>query len=148
MSVTLCSEHGWNLTPIKPIFFAPLDIQPGGLTEELQDRLQIARNLIVICSPNSAKSEWVGKEIEFFHQLGCTKQIHFFIVNGEPHSGNPDTGVCKNQRIYIPKTFKSIAQRGKFSMGWFFGFNFHLICNEKRELLSFMITPGDLYRFI
>ena len=44
-----------------------------------------------ICSPNSAKSEWVGKEIEFFHQLGRTKQIHFFIVDGEPHSGNPDT---------------------------------------------------------
>jgi hypothetical protein len=45
----------------------------------------------VICSPNSAKSDWVGKEIEFFHQLGRTKQIHFFIVDGIPHSGNPDT---------------------------------------------------------
>lgn len=91
MPATLCSEHGWNRTPIKPVFFAPTDIQPGGLTEELQERLRASRNLIVICSPNSAKSEWVGKEIEFFHQLGRTKQIHFFIVDGEPHSGNPDT---------------------------------------------------------
>ena len=91
MPATLCSEYGWPRTPIKPVFFAPTDIQPGGLTEELQERLKASKNLIVICSLNSAKSEWVGKEIEFFHSLGRTKNIHFFIVNGTPHSGNPDT---------------------------------------------------------
>ena len=91
MPATLCSKHGWERTPIKPVFFAPTDIQPGGLTEELRERLWASRNLIVICSPNSAKSEWVGKEIEFFHQLGRTRQIHFFIVEGLPHSGNPET---------------------------------------------------------
>ena len=91
MPATVCSKHGWKRTPIKPVFFAPTDIQPGGLTEELQDRLRASRNLVVICSPNSARSEWVGKEIEFFHKLGRTKQIHFFIVDGEPHSGNPET---------------------------------------------------------
>ena len=91
MPATLCKERGWERKPINPVFFAPTDIQPGGLTEELQERLKASRNLIVICSPNSAKSEWVGKEIEFFHQLGRTKQIHFFIVDGVPHSGNPDT---------------------------------------------------------
>ncbi|MDY5184205.1 MAG: IS982 family transposase [Prevotella sp.] len=32
----------------------------------------------------------------------------------------------------------------KRSMGWFFGFKLHLICNEKGELLNFMITPGDV----
>ena len=91
MPATLCSEHGWERKPIKPVFFAPTDIQPGELSEELQERLRASRNLIVICSPNSAQSEWVGKEIEYFHQLGRTKQIHFFIVEGTPHSGNPDT---------------------------------------------------------
>ena len=91
MPATLCSKHGWKRKPIKPVFFAPTDIQPGGLSEELKERLRASKNLIVICSPNSAKSDWVGKEIEFFHQLGRTKQIHFFIVDGEPHSGNPDT---------------------------------------------------------
>lgn len=52
--------------------------------------------------------------------------------------------VCRDQRIHIHKTFKGIAQRGKCSMGWFFGFKLHLICNEKGELLNFMITPGDV----
>ena len=52
--------------------------------------------------------------------------------------------VCRNQRIHIHKTFKGIARRGKCSMGWFFGFKLHLICNERGELLNFMITPGDV----
>ena len=73
------------------MFFAPTDIQPGGLSNELQERLKASQHLIVICSPNSAKSEWVGKEIEFFYNLGRTNNIHFFIVEGTPHSGNPDT---------------------------------------------------------
>lgn len=88
---TLCSEHGWERKPIKPVFFAPTDIQPGGLSNELQERLKASQHLIVICSPNSAKSEWVGKEIEFFYNLGRTNNIQFFIVEGTPHSGNPET---------------------------------------------------------
>lgn len=91
MPATLCSKHGWKKNPMRPVFFAPTDIQPGGLTSELQERLKASRNLIVVCSPNSARSEWVGKEIAFFHQLGRTEQIHFFIVDGIPHSGNEDT---------------------------------------------------------
>lgn len=91
LPATLCSKHGWKRKPINPVFFAPTDIQPGGLTEELQERLRASRHLIVICSPNSAQSEWVGKEIEFFHSLGRTQNIHFFIVDGIPHSGDPTT---------------------------------------------------------
>lgn len=91
MPATLCSEHGWKRKPINPVFFAPTDIQPGGLTEELKNRLKASKNLIVICSPNSARSEWVGKEIEYFHELGRDKDIHFFIVDGIPNSGDPAT---------------------------------------------------------
>ena len=91
MPAALCSEHGWKRKPIRPVFFAPTDIQPGGLSNELQERLKAAQHLVVICSPNSAKSEWVGREIEYFHSLGRADNIHFFIVDGTPHSGNPDT---------------------------------------------------------
>ncbi|MBQ5607294.1 MAG: toll/interleukin-1 receptor domain-containing protein [Prevotella sp.] len=91
MPATLCNENGWKRTPIKPVFFAPTDIQPGPLSEELQERLRASRNLIVICSPNSAQSEWVGREIAFFHSIGRTKNIHFFIVDGVPHSGDTTT---------------------------------------------------------
>ncbi len=91
MPSTLCSEHGWSRKPIKPVFLDKTDIQPAPLDEELKKRLKASRNLIVICSPNSAKSEWVGKEIAYFHSLGQTDNIHFFIVEGVPHSGNEDT---------------------------------------------------------
>lgn len=98
MPATLCSKHGWKRKPLNPIFFAPYDIQPGGLTEELKNRLRQSRNLIVICSPNSAQSYYVGLEIEFFHQLGRTKNIHFFIIDGEPNSGDKFTE-CFNPKV-------------------------------------------------
>lgn len=53
--------------------------------------------------------------------------------------------IYKNQRIHIHKTFKGIAQGGKCSMGSLhIRFKLHLICNERGELLNFMITPGDV----
>lgn len=91
MAATLCNEKGWQRKPIKPVFFAPTDIQPNELTEELKARLETSKHLIVICSPNSAQSEWVGKEIAYFHSLGREKNIHFFIIAGEPNSNDPKT---------------------------------------------------------
>lgn len=86
MSAVLCRERGWERKPINPVWFAPTDIQPGVLPEELKKELNASKNLIVICSPNSAKSSWVGEEIEYFHSLGRVKNIYFFIVDGVPHS--------------------------------------------------------------
>ena len=91
MPSSLCSQHGWKRCPINPVFFAPTDIQPGDLSEELKKRLRESRHLIVICSPASARSEWVAKEIRYFHELGRTSDIHMFIVDGEPGSGDPET---------------------------------------------------------
>lgn len=120
MPSTLCSERGWKRTPIKPVFFAPSDIQPGGLTEELQERLKASRNLIVICSPNSAQSEWVGKEIEFFHSLGRSKNIHFFIVDGEPNSYNLETE-CFNpiiKKLNIPEILGANIHEHIYAIPW------------------------------
>lgn len=52
--------------------------------------------------------------------------------------------VCRNQRILIHKTFEGLAERGKCSMGWFFGFKLHLTINDKGEILNFMFTPGNV----
>ncbi|MBQ6307726.1 MAG: toll/interleukin-1 receptor domain-containing protein [Bacteroidales bacterium] len=120
MPATLCSEHNWQRTPIKPVFFAPTDIQPGGLSEELQERLKASQNLIVICSPNSAKSQWVGREIEFFHNLGRTKNIHFFIVDGIPHSGDPETE-CFNpvvNQLGLPEILGANIHEKNYKWPW------------------------------
>lgn len=52
--------------------------------------------------------------------------------------------VCHNRRIHQHKTFSGLAQRGKTSMGWFYGFKLHLIVNEKGDLLSVALTPGNV----
>ena len=120
MPATLCSEHGWKRTPISPVFFAPTDIQPGGLNEELQERLKASQNLIVICSPNSAKSEWVGREIEFFHSLGRTQNIHFFIVDGIPHSGDKETE-CFNpvvNKLGLPEILGANIHEKNYRWPW------------------------------
>ena len=52
--------------------------------------------------------------------------------------------VCKNKRIKRNKVFKDIAQVGKSTMGYFFGFKLHIVINEKGELLNFVITPGNV----
>jgi hypothetical protein len=52
--------------------------------------------------------------------------------------------VCKNPRIHAHKVFAGLAQRGKTSTGWFFGFKLHLIINDRGELLNLMLTPGNV----
>ena len=37
-----------------------------------------------------------------------------------------------------------MAQRGKSSTGWFFGFKLHLIINDRSELLGVRLTPGNV----
>jgi len=40
--------------------------------------------------------------------------------------------------------FKNLAQRGKTSVDWFFGFKLHLVVNERGELLNVILTPGNV----
>jgi len=52
--------------------------------------------------------------------------------------------VCHNKRIKRNKVFEGFAHSGKSTMGWFYGFKLHLVCNDKGELLSFCLTPGNV----
>ena len=51
--------------------------------------------------------------------------------------------VCLNPRIHCHKVFAGLAERGKSSTGWFFGFKLHLVANEKGEILNIKLTPGN-----
>ena len=52
--------------------------------------------------------------------------------------------VCHNKRIGSNKVFADIAQRGKTSMGWFFGFKLHIIVNDKGEVINFAFTEANV----
>ena len=51
--------------------------------------------------------------------------------------------VCKNKRIKRNKVFKGIANTGKSTMGWFYGFKLHIIINDQGEILNFTITQAS-----
>lgn len=51
--------------------------------------------------------------------------------------------VCDTHRIPQHKVFQEVAQRGKSSTGWFYGFKLHLIINDKGEILNFCLTAGN-----
>jgi hypothetical protein len=41
--------------------------------------------------------------------------------------------------------FADLAQRGKTSMGWFFGFKLHLVFNNRHEIVALKLTPGNVH---
>jgi len=60
------------------------------LGSNINDALAQSRYLIVICSPNSAKSQWVNEEIKTFKSLGRENKILCLIVGGEPNASDKD----------------------------------------------------------
>ena len=52
--------------------------------------------------------------------------------------------VCHNIRIPRHKVFDGVAQRGKGTMGWFYGFKLHLIVNHLGDIVSLKLTPGNV----
>jgi WD40 repeat protein len=53
--------------------------------------LKQSRFLIVLCSPNAAKSKWVNKEIEDFRSLAGDGKVLALILDGVPNAlANPD----------------------------------------------------------
>jgi len=73
-----------------------------------------------------------------FMQTRCGKGEGIAFVDSTP------LRVCKNLRIPLHKTFKEVAERGKSSTGWFYGFKLHIIVDDRGEILSFSITQGNV----
>ena len=52
--------------------------------------------------------------------------------------------VCHIKREKQNKVFKGLAQKGKSTIGWFYGFKLHLVINDKGELIVFKLTAGNV----
>lgn len=75
----------------------------------------------------------------FFHQrLAAGK------CTGISFCDSTKLAVCHNKRILSHKTFKSLANRGKTSVGWFFGFKLHLAISHQGEVIGISVTPGNV----
>src|SRR3954454_20233614 len=117
-----------------------------------QFRLQISQELLSrLCR---AAGSFPGLPC-YEHFVGLQKSVFvplvFFLLS---HLGNK-TGVyyidstalpvCDNHRINRHKVFADLAQRGKTSMGWFFGFKLHLVFNNRHEIVALKLTPGNVH---
>ncbi len=85
-----------------PVFRDADELKVGSLPQQLYEALSQSTNLIVVCSPLSAQSEWVNQEISNFVEIGRqkgidnVKHIFPFIVDGKPHAKD------KSQECYPP----------------------------------------------
>ena len=52
--------------------------------------------------------------------------------------------VCHDRRIKRHKLFTGLAERGKTSMGWFYGFKLHLVVNDQGQIVAYCLTPGNV----
>ena len=71
---------------LRPVFRDKTDLDTGILANELRKELEESKYLVVICSPNSAKSAWVSDEVKAFIEMGRLDFIIPFIVLGTPHN--------------------------------------------------------------
>ncbi len=72
-----------------PIFRDREDLSSAGeLGPKIQLALSDSEALIVLCSPDAARSPWVDNEIVQFKRLGRGDRIFALILSGEPNAGD------------------------------------------------------------
>ena len=89
---------------------------------------------------------------KFIHLQSSVMLEMFFFLNknclGETTTANyidsKPLKVCHIKREKSHRVFDGIAQKGKSSIGYFFGFKLHVICNEIGEIVRFKLTPGNI----
>ena len=60
------------------------------ISRQINEAIRDSDNLIVICSPRSAKSEWVEAEIQLFRATGRGDRVFAFIIDGDPTTDDPE----------------------------------------------------------
>jgi WD40 repeat protein len=90
----LAGRHATPAGPAAPKRFRPVfrdrDELPASadLGAVIKQAISDSRYLIVICSPNAARSVWVNTEIENFISINGRDRVFAIIVEGEPNAGD------------------------------------------------------------
>ena len=74
----------------------------------------------------------------FFHQIKGTD-------TGISIIDSTKLVVCHNLRIKRHRVFKNLANRGKSSTGWFYGFKLHLVINNLGEIINLKVTSANVH---
>jgi hypothetical protein len=79
-----------------------------------------------------------------FGPLSAYLKSLFGKCTGISFADSTTLAVCDNHRIHNHKVFQGVAQRGKGSMGWFYGLKLHLVINDRGEILACRVTAGNV----
>jgi hypothetical protein len=75
--------------------------------------------------------------LTLFTQLLAGRRTGFYFVD------STCLPVCHLKRSTRHQTFDDIAQYGRTSVSWFFGFKLHIVINDRGKLMAFKITRGN-----
>ena len=73
----------------------------ANLQDSVREALEQSRTLIVICSPDSARSQWVNEEVLTFKRLNRSNRILALIIRGEPNAEDKP-GVPNAEECFCP----------------------------------------------
>lgn len=94
---------------IAPVFRDRDEIGSGNLGDAIEAALRASGALIVVCSPDAARSEWVRAEIAYYVSLGRTSRIFAVIARGEPDAAK---AAATNSPPCIPAELTGLHRPG------------------------------------
>lgn len=87
--------EGGKPNRVYPVFRDREELSAGDLGERIEAALRASSALIVVCTPDSAASPWVQKEIEYFSALGRRQRIFTVIPDAASSiAADDDPRVC------------------------------------------------------
>lgn len=104
LPVNICETRPELPKELRPLFLDEAELSGGNLSDAISQALSDSKYLIVLCSPNSAKSPWVNKEVMTFIQSGRADSIIPLIIDGIPYSDDPDRECFPQALINLRKT--------------------------------------------
>lgn len=93
------------------------------LATGIRAALEVSDHLIVLCSPRSAVSPWVRKEVREFKELGRSDRILAIIIAGEPNADDPAKareGILRDEECFCEELrFGAVREDG--TLDWIIG---------------------------
>ena len=126
------------------VFRYKSDLNTISLQKGLAQELDQSQWLIVICSPHSAQSEWVGREIQHFISTGRADHILPFIISGSPYSA--DENECFNpvlKQVFPPGDILGVNINDYGDDPWIYRKRKALI-----RTISLLIEVPDSYAYL
>lgn len=104
---------GGKKNRVYPVFRDREELSAGDLGDRIEAALKASSALIVVCSPNSAASPWVQKEIDLFVSLGRRDRVFAIIHDRAP--ALDDTGADATP-LCFPPAFRGDALRDETAL--------------------------------